>query len=152
MSGECPWRSMTGPQIHISEHRSSFSNCHSVLPWITHTQDMLTCRILKIHKWIWGDVSDGPHMFLLCMTKWHIDMIEWHTPANLHSTSWGCTQTHEIITCRASIMHSRGYAGCYLWVGESFFRNDKWQIKLFREDFSQMVEIWTWDKWLKLKQ
>ena len=28
------------------------------LLWMTQTQKIITCRILKIHKWIWGDVYE----------------------------------------------------------------------------------------------
>ena len=56
------------------------------------------------------------------------------------------TQTQEIITCRVSWMDM----GVCVWVGESFLRNDKWQIKLLSWFFSNLHS--TIYEWLKLKK
>ena len=28
------------------------------LSWMTQTQEIINCRVSKIHKWIWGDVYE----------------------------------------------------------------------------------------------
>ena len=28
----------------------------SYILWMTQTQEKITCRVLKIHKWIWGEI------------------------------------------------------------------------------------------------
>ena len=58
------------------------------------------------------------------------------------------TQTQKIITHRVSI-YMNGYEEC-VWVGKSFLWNDKWQIKLLSELFSNSLS--TFYNWLKLKK
>ena len=58
------------------------------------------------------------------------------------------TQTQEIIPHAGMQNLMNGYGGC-VWVGESFLRNDKWQIKL--SDFFSNLHS-TFYEWLKLKK
>ena len=49
--------------------------------WMTQTQEKITCRILKIHKWIWGKFTNdmrgcvwvGPRF--LSHDKWHVKLL-----------------------------------------------------------------------------
>ena len=43
--------------------------------WMTQTQEIITCRVLKIHEWIWEDVYDGGKF----LKEWQVrdKIIEW---------------------------------------------------------------------------
>ena len=59
------------------------------------------------------------------------------------------TQTQKIITHRVSEYTWMDMREC-VWVGKSFLWNDKWQIKLLSELFSNSLS--TFNNWLKLKK
>ena len=70
--------------------------------WVTLTQKIITCRVLKIHKWFWGDVY-GQGKFL---KPWQVTdkIIEWIFPQFTFNFLW-VTLTQKIITHRVSKIH-----------------------------------------------
>ena len=39
----------------IVEWFSFYNSLFNIL-WMTQTQEKITCRVLKIHEWIWGEI------------------------------------------------------------------------------------------------
>ena len=64
--------------------------------WLTQTQEKITGRVLKIHKWIWGDVYDWG--------KVKNKIIE-SIFSQFDFNHLQMTQTQKIITCRVSKIH-----------------------------------------------
>ena len=105
-------------------------------------------RVSKIHEWIWGDViwMSGEKF----LKEWQVTdkIIEWivfQFTFNLLQM----IQSQEIITFRVSKIQKWIWGVVYEW-GQSFLWNDKWQIKLLSELFSNALSIF--HEWLKLKK
>ena len=82
---------------------------------MTQTQEIITCRVSKIHKWIWGHCMSGEKFLKPLQVTDKI--IEWFLLQFIFYILW-MTQTQEIITCRVW-KFTNGYGGC-VWVGEVF--------------------------------
>ena len=93
---------------------------------------MITHRVSNIYEWIWA----------MCMSwgrflkEWQVTdkIIEWIFFQFTFNLLW-MTQTQEIITHRVSKVYEWIWAGMCM-SGEGFLKNDKWQIKLLSEFFS----------------
>ena len=104
---------------------------------MTQTQEIITCRVLKIHEWMWGGgVYDWGKKFLN-YEKWQIKLLS-EFLCNFTFNLLQMTQTQEIITHRVSKTQEWIQGDVYK-VGESYLRNDKWEIKLLSEFFLQFI-------------
>ena len=83
----------------------------SYILWMTQTQEKITCRVLKIHKWIWGeihkwiwgDVYELGRRFL-SHDKWQVNLLsDFFLQFIFYILQM--TQTQEIITHRVSKIH-----------------------------------------------
>ena len=69
-----------GGVCHVEEFTFNFL-------WVTLTQKIITCRLWKIHKWIWGDVYEQGQSFL-SHDKWQIKLLSEFFPIHIqHITS-----------------------------------------------------------------
>ena len=109
---------------------------------VTLTQKIITHRVLKIHKWFWGDVY-GQGKFL---KPWQVThkIGEWFF-SEFTFNFLQVTLTQKIITRRVLKIHEWIWRGC-VWVGESFWNYDKWHIKLLSEFLCKSHS--TFYKWL----
>ena len=84
------------------------------------------------------------------LKEWQVrdKIIEWIFFQFTFNLLW-MTQTQEIITCRGFENSQMDIGGC-VWVGQSFLRNDKWEIKLLSQFFSNLYS--TFYEGLKLKK
>ena len=100
--------------------------------WVTLTQKIITHRVLKIHKWFWGDVYESGESF---SKPWEETdkIIEWIFSQFTFNILW-VTLTQKIITHRVLKIHEWFWGDVYE-SGESFLNHDKWQIKLLSEFF-----------------
>ena len=115
----------------MSEFLSQFT--FNIL-WVTLTQKIITHRVLKIHKWFWGDVYESGAKFL---KPWQVTdkIIEWIFMQFTFNILW-VTLTQKIITHRVLKIHNWFWGDVYE-SGESFLNHDKWQIKLLSEFLSK---------------
>ena len=84
--------------------------------WVTLTQKIITCRVLKIHKWIWGDLYEWGKF----IKPWQVmdNIIEWIFMQFTFNILW-VTLTQKIITCRL-----QKFTNGYEWIcmsGGKFF-------------------------------
>ena len=147
--GQCVWVGegfLKNDKWQIKLLSEFFSNSHSNHLWMTQTQEIITHRILKIHTWMWGLCMSGA----MVLKQWQVTdkIIEWIFFQITFNFLW-MTQTQEIITHRGFENSQMDMRQC-VWVGEGFLKNDKWQIKLLSEFFSNSHS--TFYEWLKLKK
>ena len=79
---------------------------------VTLTQKIITHRVLKIHKWIWGDLYEWGKVFLN-HDNWH-KIIEWFF-MQFTFNILQVTLTQKIITCRVSKIHKWIWGDLYEW-------------------------------------
>ena len=114
--------------------------------WMIQTQKIITHRVSKIHKMDMGACVWVGESFL-SHEKWEIKLLGdfLFTIHIVHFTNDSNSRNNNSQGFKDSQMDMRG---C-VWVEESFLWNDKWQIKLLSEFFSNSHS--TFYKWLKLK-
>ena len=88
-----------------------FQFTHNQL-WMTQTQEIITHRVLKIHKWIWAICMSGWRFF----KEWPVtdEIIEWNFFQFTFNLLW-MTQTQEIITHRVLKIHKWIGGNVYEW-------------------------------------
>ena len=78
---------------------------------VTLTQKIITHRVLKIHKWFWGDVYESGAKFL---KPWQVtdNIIEWIFMQFTFNILW-VTLTQKIITHRVLKIHEWFWGDVY---------------------------------------
>ena len=115
--------------------------------WMTQTHEIITWRVSNKLMNGYGECVWVGESFIRNY-KWQITLLR-EFFSNSHSTFFSNDSNSKNITRRASKIHECIWREC-LWVGESFLRNDKWQIKILSELFSNSHS--TFNEWLKLKK
>ena len=80
--------------------------------WVTLTQKIITHRVSKIHKWIWGICMSGGKF----IKPWQVmdNIIEWIFMQFTFNILW-VTLTQKIITCRVLKIHKWIWGDLYEW-------------------------------------
>ena len=81
--------------------------------------------------------------------KWQIKLLSEYFVQITFNLLW-MTQTQEMMTHRVSKIYDMDMRQC-VWVGDGFLKNDKWEIKLLSEYFSNS-HIQPIYEFLKLKK
>ena len=115
--------------------------------WMTQTHEIITCKVSNKLMNGYGEMcmSGGKFLKEWQVTNKIIEGIFFQFTFHLFSHDSNSKKYNSYVF-KNSWMHTRE---C-LWVGESFLRNDKWQIKILSEFFSNSDS--TFYKWLKLKK
>ena len=122
------------------------SDFHILHLQMTQTQEIITHRVSKIHKWIYGDVYVRGKV----LKEWQVkDKIIESIFSQFAFNHLQMTQTQKIINSCGLEISQMDMRSC-VWVRESFLSHDKWQIKLlgdlFYDSYLKFYE------WLKLKK
>ena len=113
--------------------------------WLTLTQKVITCRVLKIHKWIQGDVYELRESFS-SHDKWYIILSECNHKIRVQECYGGVATPH--LWCHVRSHHIidmiGGGVGCVSQRGGSVMENSKlttftW---LFCKSFTNLHETW----------
>ena len=110
------------------------------LLWMIQTQEKINHRVPKIDNWIWRDVYEWGESFLR-NDKWQIKLLsEFFFPIHIQpfTNDSNSKNNHRVWK------FTSGYEGMCM-SGESFLRNDKWQIKYRVNFFPIHIQSFTKD-------
>ena len=97
---------------------------------MSQTQEIINHRVSKIHEWIWGNVYEWGNVFS-AMTNDRKSYWVNFCPTFTNKLNSRNNNSYGFEILQMDI------GGC-VWVGESFLRNDKWQIKLLSQFYPNL--------------